>query len=178
MLVTKSFSGIFAALALSVFVHAGVAQAQTPEPLPDYIRDAFGVPPNIPDGPLADDIQKAALVVFSDSIEKATWGDPERLALLAIAHSKDPRLALPVSDMMRFAASERLNEELTNAASELLQKEFHFENSWGTVTDHLLAWDIPAPPIYLTYKRAIFTGIVPGWDKIFVTGDIDWQQVS
>ena len=27
-------------------------------------------------------------------------------------------------------------------------------------------------------KRAIFTSVVPGWDKIFVEGDIDWRHVS
>ena len=52
------------------------------------------------------------------------------------------------------------------------------ENHWGSVTDHLIAWDIPAPPEYLATKRAIFTGIVPGWDKIFIEGDIDWRLVS
>ena len=52
------------------------------------------------------------------------------------------------------------------------------QNPWGNVTDHLIAWDIPAPPDYLGYKRAIFTNIVPEWDRIFVEGDIDWRHVS
>ena len=38
--------------------------------------------------------------------------------------------------------------------------------------------DVPAPPDYLKTKRAIFTSLVPGWDKIFVEGDIDWRLVS
>jgi hypothetical protein len=33
-------------------------------------------------------------------------------------------------------------------------------------------------PGYLDTKRAIFTGFVPGWDRIFVEGDIDWRLVS
>ena len=33
-------------------------------------------------------------------------------------------------------------------------------------------------PDYLSVKRAIFTNIVPGWDRIFVGGDIDWRLVS
>ena len=41
-----------------------------------------------------------------------------------------------------------------------------------------MAWDIPAPPEYLAVKRAIFTNIVPGWERIFVEGDIDWRMVS
>ncbi|MEC8198749.1 MAG: DUF3179 domain-containing (seleno)protein, partial [Pseudomonadota bacterium] len=49
---------------------------------------------------------------------------------------------------------------------------------WSDVTDLLMAWDIPAPQDYLRVKRAIFTGIVLGWEKIFVEGDIDWRHVS
>ena len=41
-----------------------------------------------------------------------------------------------------------------------------------------MAWDIPAPPGYLTYKRQIFTSLIPGWENIFVEGDIDWRHVS
>ena len=41
-----------------------------------------------------------------------------------------------------------------------------------------MAWDIPAPPDYLDVKRVIFTNIVPGWERIFVEGDIDWRLVS
>ena len=30
----------------------------------------------------------------------------------------------------------------------------------------------------MTAKRAIFTNIIPGWERIFVEGDIDWRHVS
>jgi Protein of unknown function (DUF3179) len=71
-----------------------------------------------------------------------------------------------------------LSAILTSAASTLLDIEPPDENRWGVVTDHLIAWDIPAPPDYLRAKRTIFTGFVPGWNKIFVEGDIDWRHVS
>jgi hypothetical protein len=51
-------------------------------------------------------------------------------------------------------------------------------NHWGIITDQLIAWDIPAPPDYLSVKRAIFTGVVPQWSALFVEGDIDWRHVS
>ena len=79
---------------------------------------------------------------------------------------------------MRFVRGPDLNVILTGAASELLGKTFSTTNSWGVVTDHLMAWDIPAPPDYLRLKRAIFTSVVPGWEQIFVEGDIDWRFVS
>ncbi|MEO0946415.1 MAG: DUF3179 domain-containing (seleno)protein, partial [Pseudomonadota bacterium] len=45
-------------------------------------------------------------------------------------------------------------------------------------TDHLIAWDIPSYPDYLSTKRQIFMQFVPGWDNIFVEGDIDWRMVA
>ena len=80
--------------------------------------------------------------------------------------------------MLRFSASRELNAELSDAAGQLLGKKILRNNSWGIVTDFLIAWDIPEPPNYLAAKRAIYTGIVPGWDKIFVKGNIDWRHVS
>ena len=148
------------------------------EPLPDYVIEEFGQPPAIPDTPLTPEIENALRVAFIDSVASGRWDESQEFALADIAASQDPRLVWIISDMMRFVASQRLNGDLTNAASRLLGKEFRFENSWGVVTDHLLAWDIPAPPGYLTYKREIFTSIIPGWERIFTEGDIDWRLVS
>ena len=158
--------------------YSNLAQAQNADPLPDYVVEEFGLPPSVPDGPLSNAMQFALRVAFIDSVSLGTWDENQNLALAEIAKSKDPRLVWLISDMMRFVPSRQLNEDLTNAASELLGKDFRFENSWGVVTDHLLAWDIPAPPEYLKFKRAIFTNIVPGWDRIFEEGDIDWRLVS
>jgi len=90
----------------------------------------------------------------------------------------DPRLVWLISDLMRFAPSRSLNLSLTKAASDLLGKDLRNGDGWGTVTDHLIAWEIPEPPNYLILKRSIFTSIIPGWDRIFVEGDIDWRLVS
>ena len=166
---------LFSAVA---FVQSDLAHAQATGSLPDYVIEEFGQPPAVPDGPLSNAMQFALRVAFVDSVTLSTWDENQRQALAEIAKSKDPRLVWLISDLMRFVPSQRLNEELTNAASDLLGKQFRFENSWGVVTDHLLAWDIPAPPEYLKFKRAIFTSIVPGWEQIFVEGDIDWRLVS
>ncbi len=154
------------------------AQAQGAKPLPNYVVQKFGQPPAIPEGTLSEELRLAVQVAFVDSMVETRWGDEQAAALVKIATSKDPRLAWIISDLMRFANSRELNALLADAASELLGKKLQTANSWGDVTDHLIAWDIPAPPNYLTVKRAIFTSIVPGWDKIFVEGTIDWRLVS
>jgi hypothetical protein len=153
-------------------------RAGQPAPLPDHVVKAFGERPAVPAGPLPDNLKSAVRTAFVDSVSKSAWGDEQTAALAVIAKSKDVRLGWMISDMMRFAASPHINALLLSAASGLFGKELDRQNSWGSVTDHLMAWDIPAPPDYLEVKRAIFTGLVPGWDKLFVEGDIDWRLVS
>ncbi len=164
-------------VALSLFA-SEASQAQDAKPLPGHVVSTFGERPPVPDGPLSSDLQRAVRVAFVDPVTQSVWGREQMDALRDVGASKDPRLGWIVSDLMRFASSPQLNAILASTASELLGKEVRPENSWGTLTDHLMAWDIPAPPGYLEVKRAIFTGLVPGWDRIFVDGNIDWRHVS
>ena len=176
---SRSRMGVATAL-VAVFCLLGSSdlQARDVAPLPDHVIETFGARPPVPEGPLSEDLQAAVRGAFVDSIERSTWGEAQGEALGRIAVSKDPRLVWIISDLMRFAASPELNALLASAASELLGKDLAGQEPWGAVTDHLMAWDIPAPPGYLDVKRTIFTGIVPGWDRIFVAGDIDWRMVS
>jgi hypothetical protein len=153
-------------------------QAQEAALLPDYVIEQFGKPPEVPEGPLSEELQSAVQVAFIDSMVQSTWGIDQTLALDEISESKDPRIVWIISDLMRFVSGRELQEALAHASSKLLGKKLRDENHWGVVTDHLIAWDIPAPPDYLRAKRAIFTSLVPGWDKIFVEGNIDWRLVS
>jgi len=153
-------------------------QAQEAAPLPDYVVAQFGEPPAVPEGPLSEGLQSAVQIAFVDSMDHAAWRSEQMLALDVISESKDPRLVWIISDLMRFVSSHELNALLGSVASELLGKDLQNQNNWGAVTDHLIAWDIPAPPDYLQAKRAIFTNFVSGWDRIFVEGDIDWRHVS
>ena len=153
-------------------------RAQEAVPLPDYVIEQYGKPPAVPKGPLSEVLQSAVQVAFVESMAQSTWGEEQTQALVTIAESKDPRIVWIISDLMRFATGRELNVALAGVASDLLGKNLQNENSWGAVTDHLIAWDIPAPPDYLRVKRAIFTNIIPGWDNIFVEGNIDWRLVS
>jgi hypothetical protein len=174
----------FAAICLAVSMQGPAAtqaqekQAQDAGALPDYVIKQFGSPPNVPVGPLSQPLQAAAKIAFLDGMAQGFRGANQAKAMRDIAASKDPRLAWIISDLMRFTARGYDNQILARAASSLLGKEFESSNAWGAITDHLMAWNIPAPPNYLSYKRAIFTSFAPGWDKIFVDGDIDWRHVS
>ncbi len=162
-------------MALSVM---GTHSAQAEGAVSDYVIEQFGAPPAIPDGPFSEEVAAAVKTAFVDSVTQSVWGPEQGEALITISASKDPRIAWIVSDLMRFISRPQFNAALSEVASDLLGKDVRGPNPWGTVTDHLIAWDIPAPPNYLDAKRAIFTSLVPGWDQIFVEGDIDWRMVS
>lgn len=169
-------------LGLSVAAFAAIAlsapDARAEGTVPDYVVAEFGAPPAVPDGPLSEGLRQAIQAAFVDSVAQANWGLAQGEALEVIAASGDPRIAWLVSDLMRFVAEPQLNALLAAAAADLLGIAPPDENAWEVVTNHLIAWDIPAPPDYLTFKRAIFTTAVPGWERLFVEGDIDWRLVS
>ena len=169
---------LFASLVTLFPLWFDASWAQEAEPLPDYVVEQFGKPPAVPEGPLSEALHSAVTVAFVDSMVHSTWGEEQTKALEEIAESKDPRVAWIISDLMRFVTGPELHRLLGHTAFKLLGKEAQNQNHWGGVTDHLIAWDIPAPPDYLQVKRTIFTSIVPGWDRIFVEGDIDWRHVS
>jgi len=169
---------VTASLVLMALLLSGNAGAEKAAPLPDFVIEQFGQPPAIPEGPLSKELQDAVRVVFIDSLESSTWLGEQIEALEKIANSKDPRLAWIISDMMRFTWRQSFDNSLSKAAAKLLQIELRSYQRWGEITDHLIAWDIPSYPGYLEAKRAIFTNFVPGWDRIFVEGDIDWRLVS
>lgn len=171
------FCGLAPIIALAL-VWSDAARAQTARALPDYVIKEFGQPPAVPTGTLSDDLMSAMQVAFVDSFARSSWAAAQSDALAKIAQSGDARLAWLISDMMRFVADARLSATLAGAAADLLKIDPPAQSEWEVITNHLIAWDIPAPPDYLRFKRAIFTTVVPGWDRIFVEGDIDWRQVS
>ncbi len=168
----------FAVLISLLFSFSVLARAEEQKPLPDHVAQQFGQSPNVPNGPLSENLKAAVKVVFIDSLTQSTWGQIQSKALGQIAQSKDLRIAWLITDLMRFVPSQEINVELSNAAATLLGKKLGTEDGWGEATNHLMAWDVPAPPDYLAVKRHIFTTMVPGWDKVFVDGDIDWRMVS
>lgn len=174
-----TFPGALAAILMLVSLPlADMGKAQGADPLPDYVTEQFGHPPAIPSGPLSPALQEAVRTVFVDSLAQSVWGPDQVIALDEIAASGDPRLVWAISDMMRFTWRAAFDDALAGAAASLLEIDFDTPMRWAEITDHLIAWDIPSYPGYLEAKRAIFTNFVPGWERLFVEGDIDWRLVS
>ena len=166
------------ALAASLALTGGFTQPAPAQDLPDYVIDAFGSPPEIPEGPITPDLAAALDVAFVDFFDARQWGPDQQVALEQIVQAGDPRAAWLLSDMMRFTYNTEFDLELAVATSRLLGVDIRTLNHWGELTDYLIAWDMPSFPGYLDYKRAIFTGFIRGWEDLMVEGDIDWRLVS
>lgn len=158
--------------------------AQAKATPPNYVIERFGQPPQIPQGDLSNEAKEAIRIAFMSTIQpvgsvnRLIWGAEQSAALRKLVEIGDPRVVWVISDLMRFTWQPAMNVELTTAAGSLLGKKLSPEGSWSTVTDLLIAWDIPAYPNYLSAKSAIFTNFLETWKNIFVEGDVDWRHVS
>ena len=142
------------------------------------VRD-FGPAPTVPAGELSTEILEAVDTLMGQRLLDFTIDFDSYEAITALGQSGDPRVAWWLADVMRIANGEDLATALAAAQEELLGIELEPFRGWGTVTDHLIAWDIPAPPDYLSYKRNAYIIVEPAWDRLFVEGtDIDWRLVS
>ena len=167
-----------AMLPLVAFAQSQAVDKNSAHELSAHVIDTFGEPPTVPEGPFSDALQDAVKTAFLDSLANGAWGRDQEIAINTINTSGDPRVVWIVSDLMRFIRQPGLNNLLGESVTALLGITFDDGNYWGKTTDHLIAWDIPAPPDYLSYKRSLFTTFVPGWERLFVEGDIDWRHVS
>ena len=69
---------------------------------------------------------------------------------------------------------------LRSAFEVLTDSRLSQANPWGSATDILIAWDLPAPPDYVQWKRRPFELIEPSWKPFFddEQSSVDWRHVS
>ncbi len=142
---------------------------------------AFPEPPAVTDRQLEPPVAAALSLLLRSAVASAL----DRGALEDVAGSRDPRLAWLVSDLLRFYQGSPDDDALVAAFNRLtgvdVRRDPLFDdNSWRTVTDHLLAWDLPAPPGYRERKAELFLALEPRWRPFFSDTDsaIDWRLVS
>ena len=145
--------------------------------LPRGVAVDFGPAPKSPSGALSTKTIEALDTAFGD-FGSGNWGAAQRSAMRHIARSKDPRLAWIISDAMRFVGSPGELGDLVPTLNTLLGTNLKGLDAWNDSVNHLIAWDIPAPPDYLRYKRDIYTRILPQWAPLFQPGTIDWRHVA
>ena len=144
-------------------------------------QTGFGPAPAAPGGELSTETEAAV----DSLVDSALEGTLDEEALGSVASSKDPRLGWLLSDLLRFSQGGSDAEALVDAFGGLtgadVRDDPDFEVSpWQSVTDHLIAWDLPAPPGYRERKARIFLAVEPRWEPFFADADsaIDWRLLS
>ena len=144
--------------------------------LPATNKSSFGPIPPSPDGPLDNDLKNDLDTLFASFTTR-----PDLEALDRIAVSGDPRTAWLLTDMMRFARDNALLKRTADAWSELTGVSIPTDEfPWGFATNHMIAWDIAAPPDYINWKRQLFERLDSRWAPLFDDPDaiVDWRWVS
>ena len=137
--------------------------------------------PTVPDTPVSRPVEKAVTRLLSSAVVGVI--EPDALATVAASH--DARFGWLVSDLLRFyqgsADDDRLVETFRQLTGADVRADPQFGGgSWRTVTDHLIAWDLPAPPGYRRQKAQLFLAVEPGWKPFFADAgsEIDWRRLS
>ncbi len=164
--------------AIAVCLVSTTLSAQSREPLSDYVLAEFGAPPMIPDGPLERSVTEALEELLTIAVGQSDWRPRNRAAFDIVAQTHDPRLVWIIADMQRFAWRPEFRAILTRTAETILDRSFDSGRQREEIINMMMAWDMPAYPGYLAHKRRVFINYVPGWENIFVEGDIAWQLVD
>ncbi len=180
---SRPLIGTLAALLLAGGCASGSSSA-APGPQGSPYQDppaTFPPAPSAPVGPL-DPVVSAALDTFVTSIES---GGFDNAALETSGASEDARLSWLVSDLLRFMQGSGRQDALVGAFLRLTEVDPRDDpgfaaSPWKSVTDVLIAWDLPAPPGYRELKARLFLEVEPGWEPFFADVDsaIDWRHVS
>ena len=141
---------------------AGVAQSFPPAPVAG-------------DGPLAPQVTEAIELM----IGLAQLGFEPSLAA-QLADPNDARVLWLIADWLLFTQGGPVGGALLDAAETTAGVEFDESRPWNDLTNHLLAWDLPAPPDYATYKAGLYTSIDPRWAFVFAdpAATLDYRQVA
>lgn len=150
---------------------AAETESTTPKTKTDESR--FGPPPQWPNGPLDPD-----LVADLDALFDSLTSTPDLEVIDRIGTSGDPRVAWLITDLLRFV---NRGESLAGAWEALTGVSVPDDGSaWGFTTNHMIAWDVPAPPGYIDWKRQVFELVDPRWAPLFDDPEatVDWRWVS
>ena len=134
----------------------------TPSGPPD-----FGPAPEVPaeyDQALVDAFNE---IFTEEALTSQTFGADQADNFQTITDSGDPRAAWLISDLLRFLngnGSGVLVAAAEGATGVQIGGDF---TPWGGLVNHLIAWDTPAPPDYLTHKRTLFSLVSDSWEPFF-----------
>lgn len=136
---------------------------------------SFPPAPDVTTGPLGDRTVELLDAVFG-SVESSL----DTASIRELGATGDARVAWLLADLLRFLPSGPNHDAAVASFEQLTDARVGDGDPWNVVTDRLIAWDLPAPPGYVSWKRQLFEIVEPGWEPFFAdaSADIDWRFVS
>ncbi len=151
-----------------------------PSPPPAVGSDEFGPAPTAPAG--ANDEATARFEALVAGIAAGGLAGDDVSAFIDVA---DARHAWLLGDLLRFVgpggeADSLVDGFVTLTGVDVRDDSRTSRSPWNAVTNHLIAWDLPAPPDYQRLKGELFTLVEDGWAPFFDDPDatIDWRWLS
>ncbi len=139
----------------------------------------FPPAPTAPTGPLDPEVVEAVDFLFATYVSDVVYTEETIEAFAVIGASEDLRTAWWLTDVLRVTASREVATLVGDAYLSLTGVEIDPFRDWTEAVDLLIAWDVPAPPDYLRYKRPIYLAVDERWAPLFADeSDVDWRLVS
>ncbi len=163
---------------------APIAGEAVPPPEAAGLRNqrgyAFPPAPDVPTGAPAP-----ALTAAIDDLFAGLVNGVDTDAVAVIGSSGDARAAWLLADLVRFLGFGDARTAALDAFEEVTGARFEDDpvadrSPWQSMSDHLIAWDLPAHDGYRDWKAQLFLLIEPKWQPFFEdeTTAIDWRPVS
>lgn len=138
---------------------------------------SFPPAPPVPDGPVAPEVA----AVMDDIVAGFGTFIPVD-SIFEAGQSGDPRVLWPLADLLRFTQRRPEGATVLEVAADLTGVAIDRDDvrPWTALTDHLIAWDLPAPPDYVAFKRDLYTQVDERWAPFFADADadVDWRLIS
>lgn len=143
--------------------------------LVDSTGAAFLTAPDVKTGELSPELKDDLDLAFGS----LSGGEPLADAVLRVGESGDVRVAWLLADLMRFVPAGS-GTAVAVAYENLTGIPLTEQYNWKVSTDALIAWDIPAPPGYVDWKRIPFEQVDDRWAPFFddTEANIDWRVYS
>ncbi len=122
---------------------------------------------------------------WSRLVDAVDRGRVDRRGLETLVATRDARLAWLLGDLLRFVGGGPDDDAVVAAFVSLTgvdpSADPAFADSiWVSITNHLFAWELPAPQGYRELKGQLFRLTEPGWEPFFADAEseVDWRFVS
>ena len=142
----------------------------------------LGPAPSVPDTIAIDAATERHLEDLVVAVGQENFFIPQD-AVDDIVGQGDPRFLWLLADLLRFTQDGPTTTRVADAFERLAGKSLRPGGpgaTWRQVTDHLIGWDLEAPPDYREWKRRILIRRDGRWDALFADADdlVDWRHVT